>query len=98
MRPLLHGDLAGAARALKLVQPGRRQAACRSWIRKAELADLHRKETGEIHLDWGNGSLMSVAFAQPKVDEPSFDDADYCRCFIVVLEEILRHKLCNRDL
>lgn len=91
MRPLLHGDIATAARALKLVPASLRRAACRGWIAQAERADHHVRMTGRLHRAWGNGSLMSVAQALPLVPEPTFEDLDYCRCMVAALETVIEH-------
>lgn len=88
MRPLLHGDVSCAARALYAVEPGRRAALCRRMLGAAEVADRYRTRHGRLHPRWGNGSLMAVARRHPMADEPGFDDPEYCRCFALVLEAL----------
>lgn len=90
MRPLLHGDVSCAARALYAVEPGRRAALCRRMIGAAELADRYRERHGRLHPRWGNGSLMAAARRFPLVDEPGFDDAEYWRCVVQALEALTR--------
>lgn len=91
MRPLLHGDVSSAARALLMIPPPARDAGCRRMIREAEQADRHVRRTGRVHPFWGNGSLMAAARRRVLADEPGFDDADYCRCFEMVLRALIDH-------
>ncbi len=85
MRPVLHGDVSNAARALLNVPRAMRHDLCARLIREAEAADLHVRNSGALHPVWGNGSLMSAARKRMLADEPTFDDADYCECFEMVL-------------
>ncbi len=93
MRPILHGDVSSAARALLMVTPDAREVVCRRVIREAEHADRYRRQTGRVHPLWGNGSLMAAARKRPLADEPGFDDPDYCRCFEIVLSGLVEHHL-----
>ncbi len=86
MRPVLHGDVTHAARAMLRVPEAARAAFCAALIHKAELADQHRARTGRVHVFWGNGSLMAAARAHPLAPEPSLDDDAYCSC----MEQVLR--------
>ena len=88
MRPVLHGDVSCAARALYAAAPEGRAALCRRMLRAAELADKHRKSTGRLHPRWGNGALMAAARQHTMADEPGFDDAEYRACFIMVLQAL----------
>lgn len=88
MRPLLHGDVSCAARALLAVAPGKRAALCRRMLREAEAADRFRLRHGRLHPRWGNGSLMAAARGHPMADEPGFDDAGYRRCLVLVLRAL----------
>lgn len=90
MRSLLHGDVSSAARALYAAEPGRRAMLCRCMIGEAEAADRYRARQGRLHPRWGNGSLMAAARGHPLADEPGFDDPEYCRCFMLVLEALVR--------
>ncbi len=96
MRPVLHGDVSCAARALYAAAPGRRAALCRLLLRQAELADRHRRSHGRLHPRWGNGSLMAAARKHPMADEPGFDDAVYRRCFIMILEALGARRVSPR--
>lgn len=89
MRPVLHGDVSNAARALLRVPRGRRHDLCARMIREAEAADVHVRDTGALHPVWGNGSLMSAARKRVLADEPTFDDANYCACFEMVLRALI---------
>lgn len=89
MRPVLHGDVSNAARALLQVPRGVRQNLCIRLIREAETADIYARRTGRLHPLWGNGSLMSAARKRVLADEPGFDDPDYCACFEMVLRQLI---------
>ncbi|MBI6630439.1 DUF7742 family protein [Pontibaca salina] len=91
MRPILHGDVSSAARALLVLPPQARDAVCRQMIRQAQQADHHVRENGRVHPIWGNGSLMAAARNWPLADEPGFDDVDYCHCFKLVLRALIDH-------
>ncbi len=93
MLPVLHGDVCAAARALLAVPSGQRARLCRRMIREADRARAHVGATGRIHPLYGNGSLMSAARKRMLVDEPGFDDPDYCQCFEIVLREITLFRL-----
>ncbi|GGH25998.1 hypothetical protein SAMN05444007_103146 [Cribrihabitans marinus] len=93
MRPVLHGDVASAARALLAVPRAQRDALCVRMIREAGIASRHVQRTGRIHLLFGNGSLMSAARKRVLADEPGFDDVEYCQCFETVLRAVVRARL-----
>ena len=85
MRPVLHGDVTSAARALLCRPETERADFCKSLIRTAHLADQHLARTGRVHVMWGNGSLMASARAFPMKPEPTLDSDDYCSCLEMVL-------------
>ena len=85
MRPVLHGDLISAARALLLVKPENRRALCAQIFDQADLAEAFVQQHGRLHRLYGNGSLMAAARKYPLGDEPTFDNIDYCRCVVTVL-------------
>lgn len=89
MRPVLHGDVSNAARALLYVPHALRRRLCDRMIMESQAADEYVRETGHIHPLWGNGSLMSAARKRMLADEPGFDDADYCACFEMVLRRLV---------
>ena len=89
MRPLLHGDITNAARALLQVPRGARRDLCARMIDEAEAADVHCRRVGRLHPHWGNGSLMSAARKRVLADEPTFDDKDYCACFEMILRALI---------
>lgn len=93
MRPILHGDVGNAARALLAVAPDQRQSLCRRLIAEAEAADAHMRRTGRLHPLWGNGSLMAAARRRMLAGEPGFDDPDYCQCFETVLRALVAHRV-----
>jgi len=91
MRPVLHGDVSNAARALLNVPGQLRQELCERMIREADAADVYARREGRLHPLWGNGSLMSAARKRALADEPGFDNPVYCQCFEMVLQGLLRH-------
>jgi len=92
MRPVLHGDISSAARALLAVPQTERARLCSLMIAEAELADAHVARTGRLHPIHGNGSLMATARNRGLADEPGFDDIDYCRCFELVLQQLIHNQ------
>ncbi|MGD9862291.1 MAG: hypothetical protein AB7S99_03670 [Pseudodonghicola sp.] len=92
MRPVLHGDLSSAARALLAVPPAARAGLCARLLEQAEQADAFRLRNGRLHPRWGNGSLMAAARRQPLADEPGLDDPDYCRCVAMVLRALIARR------
>lgn len=96
MRPVLHGDVSSAARALMSAPRNARAALCARMLAEAELAHRHVAKTGRLHPVHGNGSLMTVARNRPLMDEPSFDDLEYCNCFEVVIQQLIRFQISQR--
>ncbi|MHA6262170.1 DUF7742 family protein [Arenibacterium sp. CAU 1754] len=93
MRPVLHGDVSSAARALLNVPPADRAALCHRLLREAEEADRYVARVGRLHPIWGNGSLMSAARKRVLANEPTFDDAEYCGCFEMVLQALVLRRV-----
>ncbi|MBS0124254.1 hypothetical protein [Thetidibacter halocola] len=78
MRPVLHGDVIAAARAILPLPPLAREAAARRLVAQAEAADRYRKRMGRVHRDWGNGTLMGAAgpgVAAVRLGDPEMLDA-----------------------
>lgn len=96
MRPTLHGDISSAARALFGVPEAHRRRLCRRIIREAELADRFVSRTGKPHPVFGTGSLMSAARKRVLLAEPGFDNIDFCRCFEIVLQELISFHLSQK--
>jgi hypothetical protein len=96
VRPILHGDVSNAARALLRVPAQLRADLCDRMIAEAEAAYRHAQSTRQMHPLWGNGSLMSAARKRPLANEPGFDDVDYCGCFSMVLEALIRRQISPR--
>lgn len=92
MRRVLVGDVASVARVLYRLSPAERRHRLARILAEAEQADSHRRATGRAHPALGTGSLMAVAARLPRVPEPDFDDDLYCRCWIMVLEGLIRHR------
>lgn len=90
MRPVLHGDVMAAARVLLRLPCDKRQAVMQQMLERASFADLYYKRLGRGHAEWGNGSLMAVAFARDMAIETFLDDPDYCSCFVLVFEALIQ--------
>ncbi len=78
-----------AARVLLRVPHHERRAVMQQMLERASYADLYYKRIGRGHPEWGNGSLMSVAYTHEMAPEPFLDDLDYCSCFMVVFEALI---------
>ncbi len=86
MRPVLHGDVTTAARALYPLKPQARRAALSRWLAEARAAHCHVLRFGRAHPQWGTGSLMSRAGRQQPVPEPALSDPHYLECLGLVLQ------------
>ena len=93
MRPVLHGDVVSAARALLTVPEAARVDFCTALIRRADIADKYCRQTGQGHHMWGNGSLMAAARVFPLPPEPGFDDDVYCNCVEMVLHALVKWRV-----
>jgi len=89
MRPVLHGDVVAAARALLAVEAGARAGLIRRLISQAGWADRFRRTRGRVHPFWGDGSLEVAAAQHVQMPEPYLDAPDYCECMIAVFEALL---------
>lgn len=96
MRPVLHGDVTAAARALLMVPAEAREALCRRMIEEADFADRYAQRMGRPHRDWGNGTLMAAARARPLADEPALGEERYCRCLETVFRLLLEWREARR--
>lgn len=90
MRPVLHGDVAAAARVLQKTPHEAREAMLAGLWRQARAADIYRKRHGRAHGGWGNGSLMAAALAAGAGVEPPLTDRDYCACLAMVYARLAR--------
>ena len=88
MRPVLLGDVVSAARALLAVAPSERPGRLASLLFAADKAERHWRQVGRSHPRCGDGSLMAAALASGASPEPSLDNADYCRCLVLVLNAL----------
>ena len=90
MRPVLHLDVATAARALLAMRAAEREDGCQQILRQADVADGYTQARNHPHPVWGNGTMLAVARRYPLADEPSFDDPNYLSCFMMVLAGLKR--------
>lgn len=96
MRPVLHGDISAAVRALLCVPRSARQQVFDRMIIEAEAADKFRKSTGRAHPAWGNGSLMAAANLRQQAPEPMLDDTEYCSTMALAFDQLLAWRLAQR--
>lgn len=89
MRPVLHGDVTAAGRALLAVAPVARPQLLSRMLCEADAADMFRRETGRAHPLWGGGSLMAAAMARPRAPEPFLDDPEYAACLALVFDALV---------
>ncbi len=88
MRQVFYSDISTAALALLAAPREERADLCRRMIREAELADRFSKRLGKAHPRWGGGTLREAAMGRLRAVEPSLDDPDYCRCLIMILQQL----------
>lgn len=88
MRPVLHSDLAYAARALVDIDDQSRARLAGRMLQEAQWADKFRKRLGKPHPRWGNGTLSAAAAQYPLCPEPSVDDPDYSLCLMAILRAL----------
>ena len=89
MRPVLHGDVVAAARALLCLPEAARSSFLQRLFRQANWADAYRKKRGQVHPFWGDGSLEVVAAGYEQRPEPYLHSPEYCKCMISVFEGLL---------
>jgi hypothetical protein len=97
MRPILLADLDLAARVLLALPPRQRAATMDALLDRAARADAHRRATGLLLPGEGDGSLLSVALGQPRVD-PAPVGRDYRACLGIVLDRIALQELTHHGL
>ena len=85
MRPVFHGDIVAAARAIFPLSVRDRSLKLDDLLLKSARADAFRIATGRLNPSWGDGSLMAAALAEDPPPEPSLEDRDYCLCLGQVL-------------
>ena len=96
MRRIMHGDVMSAARALLTVPEAGRERFCAKLIERADRADRYCRQTGHVHLMWGNGSLMAAARTYSLPPEPSLEDDIYCSCIEMVLHMLVEWRISQR--
>ncbi|WP_417721222.1 hypothetical protein [Salipiger sp.] len=95
MKPVMHGDLVAAARALLAAAPGARWRLARDLVARADAADRFLDRHGRVHPEWGNGTLMAAALVLPLAPEPRIDQPVYADCMILVLEALRARRLAG---
>lgn len=98
MRTVLHGDIVTLARHLITRSEDTWVAIINEALDKAEYAENHRQNTGRSHPKLGTGSLAAACSGWKKADEPFFDDAQYRRAWMTILNEIDLRDQINREI
>ncbi|WP_281953778.1 hypothetical protein [Pseudophaeobacter arcticus] len=90
--PVLPQDLSSLARALRAVPAPQRSNLCQRLFDRAEQAAAHVARTGQLHPQWGNGTLDAVARQcfGPLCTEPFWNDLSYIKCLRIALAELER--------
>ncbi|PWE30658.1 hypothetical protein DDZ14_14590 [Maritimibacter sp. 55A14] len=96
MRPVLHGDVVTAARALLAAPPLLRGMLAERLVAEACWADIWRKRLRRAHPTWGDGTLEAAARRRALAREPFLNDADYCACMMLVFEALLARRRAGR--
>ena len=89
MRPVFHGDVVAAARAIYPLASHERSRKLQDLLFKTARANAFRLSTGRAHPMWGDGSLMTAALADNPPPEPNLDNRDYCSCLAQVFEALV---------
>ncbi len=89
MRPVLHGDVVTAARALCAAPAAGRAGLAARLLMEAGAADAYRRHTGRRHPAWGDGTLQAAAARRPLAPEPRLDDPVYAECMLLVFEALV---------
>lgn len=89
MRPVLHGDVVAAARALLAVPEACCPAFVERMLNEAHWADAYRKRFGRSHRLFGDGTLQSSAVNYGLAPEPYLGTAEYCECMVLVFQGLL---------
>lgn len=97
MRPVLHGDVVAAARALYALPGEERIEGLGRLLRAADWAEKFRRHHRRAHPYWGDGSLMAAALAEDPPAEPSLSDPDYCACMALVLRTLSQQGVSVRN-
>ncbi|MEL7116337.1 MAG: hypothetical protein AAGP08_12240 [Pseudomonadota bacterium] len=98
MRPVMHGDVVAAARALYAQPEGVRATTIERLITQARRADRFRREMGRAHPFWGDGSLMAAALSTDPPPEPALANEEYCACLAQVFEALISRERSSRKL
>ncbi|MEL7090647.1 MAG: hypothetical protein AAFN94_02815 [Pseudomonadota bacterium] len=97
MRPVVAIDLICAARALLAVPVPARLSTAQTLFFEAEAADWHRRQTGDMHPHFGDGTLAAAARRVPMADERSLCDSEMSAAAIMILQMIVQRNCRNRS-
>ena len=96
MRPVQIYDLTCVARVLLDLPEGQRRVVSRRIVMAADVADRFRKKTGQIHPDFGTGTLQSAAQNYSQASEPPSCNAPFRACLMMVLEALMARDLYHK--
>ena len=93
MRSVMQSDVRAAVRAVLAVPAGARTTFCARLVQEAEWADRFVKRLGKLHPFWGNGTLLGAAQGHPLAPDRTFDDAEFCTVYELVLVQLCRRRV-----
>lgn len=85
---ILMQDMTLMARMCLTMREDRWDDAIFSVIRKAQLGNAHRKETGRASFEHGNGSINSAMLGTDTAPERRADDPEFMRAMIAVMRQV----------
>lgn len=86
MRPILAGDIDYAARVMLATPVKHLHERAREILEAAEAADRYRKETGQLHPQYGGGSVAAACSAFDMDPLPYSYDVSFLHCMAVFCE------------
>ena len=89
MRRIMLADVAATAQLLARWPAAERPAQLDRLLSQAQAADRFSRRFGRPHAQWGNGSLLARALAEPS---PTPNDHDYWASFSLVAAALAARK------
>ena len=97
MRPVTLADLETAQRVVKMAPVAARAGVARQLLKQAEVADAHRLRTGDLHPDFGSGTLQSAAQGWPMAPRAAAFDQEALAVFMLLLSQIVDFLTHHQD-
>ena len=89
MRPVTLADLETAHRVVMSAPVAARADLARQLLKQAEMADVHRLRTGDLHPDFGSGTLQSAAQGWPMAPRAAAFDQEALAVFVLLISQIV---------